>query len=62
LVIEGKKLQCGGLVPLFKGLEHSGSSVEEGVEQPVVVPSGLLLGGLLHGGSLVGDGVDGCHY
>ncbi len=49
-------------MPLFKGLECSCSSVEEGVEQPVVVPSGLLLGGILHGGSFGGNGVDGCHY
>jgi hypothetical protein len=49
-------------VPLYKGLEHNGSSVEEGVEQPAVVPSGLLLGGILHGGSFGGNGVDGCHY
>ncbi len=41
LVIKGKKLHCGSLVPLYEGLEHSGSSAEEGVEQPAVVPSGL---------------------
>ncbi len=49
-------------MPLYKVLEHCGSPVEEGVEQPAVVPPGLLLGGLLHGGSFGGDGVDGCHY
>ena len=38
-----KKLQCRGLVPLYEGLEHGGSSVEEGVEQPDVVPSGMYL-------------------
>ncbi len=37
----GKKLHCGGLVPMYEGLEHGGSSVEEGVEQPAVAPSGL---------------------
>jgi hypothetical protein len=47
-------------VPLYEGLEHGGSSVEEGVEQPAVVPSGLELDGLLGGGSFGGDGVDGC--
>jgi hypothetical protein len=36
-----KKLQWGGLVPLYEGLGHGGSSVEEGVEQPAIVPSGL---------------------
>jgi hypothetical protein len=36
-----KKLQCEGPVPLYEGLERGGSSVEGGVEQPVVVPSGL---------------------
>ncbi len=34
-----KKLQCRGLVPLYEGLEHGGSSIEEEVEQPAVVPS-----------------------
>ncbi len=47
---------------LYEALECSGSSVEEGVEQPAVVPSGLSLGGQLHGGFFGGDGVDGCHY
>jgi hypothetical protein len=37
------KLQCGGLRPLYEGLEHGGFSVEEGVEQPAGVPSGLYL-------------------
>jgi len=37
----GVKLQCGGLGPLNEGLEHGGSSIEEGVEQPAGVPSGL---------------------
>ena len=30
-------------MPLYEGLEHGGSSVEEGVEQPARVPSGLYL-------------------
>ncbi len=34
----GGELQCGGLWPLCEGLEHGGSSVEEGVGQPVGVP------------------------
>ncbi len=29
LVIKGRKLQCGGLVPLYEGLVHGGSSVRE---------------------------------
>jgi hypothetical protein len=41
-------------VPLYEGLVHGGSSVEEGVELPSIVLSGLLLGG-----SLGGDRVDG---
>ncbi len=41
LVFRGEKLQCGGLVPLYEGLERGGSSVKEGFEQPAVVPSGL---------------------
>jgi hypothetical protein len=41
LVIRGEKLQCRGIVPLYEGLECGGSSVEEGVEQPAIVPSGL---------------------
>jgi hypothetical protein len=40
-LVIGKKLQCRGLVPLYEGLEHGGSSVEQGVEQPAIVPSGL---------------------
>ncbi len=36
-----KKLQCKGLVPLYEGLDNGGSSVEQGVEQPAIVPSGL---------------------
>jgi hypothetical protein len=41
LVIRVKKLQCGGLVPLYEGLERDGSSFEKGVEQPAIGPSGL---------------------
>jgi hypothetical protein len=37
------KLLCGGLQSLYKGLEPGGSSIEEGVEQPAEVPSGLYL-------------------
>ncbi len=48
-------------MPLYEGLEHGGSSVEKGVEQPAIVPSGLKLGGLLHGGSFGGNGVDNHH-
>jgi len=48
-------------VPLYEGLECGGSTVEEGVEHPAIVPSGLQLGGLLHGSSFGGYGVDGCH-
>ncbi len=44
-------------MPLYEGLEHGGSSVEEGVEQPAIAPSDLHLGG-----SFGGDGVDGDHY
>ncbi len=40
-MIRGKKLQCGALVPLYEGLKRGGSFIEEGVEQPAVVPSGL---------------------
>jgi hypothetical protein len=38
-----EELQCRGLWPLCEGLKHGGSSVEEGVEQPARVPSGLYL-------------------
>jgi hypothetical protein len=41
LVIKGKKLHRMGLVPLYEVLDHSGSSVKEGVEQPAIVPSEL---------------------
>jgi len=34
----GGELQYGGLRPLCEGLEHGGSSVEEGVGQPDGVP------------------------
>ncbi len=40
-LVSSKKVQCGGLVPLYEGPERGGSSVEEGVEQPARVPSGL---------------------
>jgi hypothetical protein len=49
-------------VPLYESLECGGSSVEEGVEQNPVVPSGLNLGSLLCGGSFGGNGEDSCHY
>ena len=39
----GVELLCRGLRPLCEGLEHGGSSVEEGVEQPAEMPSGLYL-------------------
>ena len=39
----GGELQCGGLEPPCESLERGGSSVEEGVEQPAGVPSGLYL-------------------
>ena len=57
LVIRGKKLQCGDLMPLYKGLERGGSSVEDGIEQPAIAPSDLHLGSFFGG-----DGVDGHHY
>jgi hypothetical protein len=41
LVIKGKKLHRRGLVQLYEVLEHGGSSVKEGVEQPAIVPSEL---------------------
>ncbi len=43
-------------MPLYEGLEHGGSTVEKGVEQPAIVPSGLKLGG-----SFGGNGVDNHH-
>jgi len=39
----GGELQCGGLRPLCEGLEHGGSSIEEGVEQPTGVPTIYIL-------------------
>jgi hypothetical protein len=39
----GGELQCGGLRPLCEGLEGAGSYIEEGVEKPAGVLSGLYL-------------------
>jgi hypothetical protein len=47
----GEKLQCGGLRPLYEGLERGGSSVEEGTACRSAF--WLVFGG---------DEVDGCHY
>jgi hypothetical protein len=40
-VIGGGGIQCRGLVPLYEDLEHGGSSVKEGFEQPAIAPSEL---------------------
>ncbi len=53
----GGELQCGGLQPLCEGLERGGSSVEEWVEQPAGVPSGLYLVAMEWMVTITGDSV-----